>query len=97
MEFGLLWYDDDSHRELEEKVGRAARRYHEKFGHWPNTCYVHPQAVANQADRDLRVTLQAEALAGRVRLVSAPNILLHHYWLGRSNGKTRPKQKPAAD
>ena len=27
MEFGLLWHDGDASRRLEEKIGRAARRY----------------------------------------------------------------------
>jgi hypothetical protein len=97
MEVGLLWYDDDPRRALEDKVGRAAERYHEKYGHWPNTCYVHPQAVIDQPGQDLRVALSSEKPKGGIRLVSAPNILLHHYWLGKSNGKGRRRPIPGAD
>ena len=44
MDFGLLWHDGDAARPLEEKIGRAARRYREKYGREPNTCYVHAGA-----------------------------------------------------
>jgi hypothetical protein len=93
MDFGLLWYDDDSHRALEDKVGQAAKRYREKFGHWPNTCFVHPKAVTGQTDGDLQVVLRSEKPQDKIRLVSAPNILLHHYWLGKSNGKAQPRKR----
>ena len=32
MDVGLLWYDSDPRRELEEKIGQAAQRYREKYG-----------------------------------------------------------------
>ena len=50
MQTGLLWYDDDPQRTLEVKIGRAADRYREKYGHLPDTCYVHPLAVAGLSE-----------------------------------------------
>jgi hypothetical protein len=97
MEFGLLWYDDDSGRGLEDKVERAAIRYREKFGHWPNTCYVHPQALTDRMGREPRVPLLSAKGQGTVRLLSAPNILLHHYWLGKTDPRVSLKQQPAAN
>jgi hypothetical protein len=81
MKSGLLWYDNDARRALADKIGLAARRYHEKYGSWPNTCYVHPQSVANLEEADLQVREPAH-----IRVVSATNILRHHFWLGE-----RPK------
>ncbi len=93
METGLLWYDADPRRGLEDKVERGAQRYLEKHGRWPNTCYVHALAVPSQVEKDLHMTRSSE---GRIRLVSAPNILLHHYWLGESAGNVERKTRQAA-
>jgi hypothetical protein len=89
MDVGLLWYDGDPKRPLEDKIGRAARRYRDKYGRWPNTCYVHPQAVNGQAGQELR-PLNARAT---IRLLAAPNILLHHFWLGESNDQAAARRR----
>lgn len=83
MKVGLLWYDSDPRRQLEDKIDRAAERYREKFGRWPNTCFVHPGAMDGQAPRVLSIA----ARGSRIRVMSAPNILLHHLWLGISKGE----------
>jgi hypothetical protein len=84
MQIGLLWYDGDPRQALEDKIGRAARRYREKYGRWPNTCYVHPQAVAQHAGEDPPVVCRLQNPGATIRVLSAPNILLHHFWLGES-------------
>jgi hypothetical protein len=78
MDFGLLWYDGDPRRPLEEKIERAARRYREKFGRRPNTCFVHPQLVHERSGKKKHV---ADPPA-TIRVVSAPTVLLHHFWVG---------------
>ena len=40
MQVGLLWFDNDPHRGLAGKIEDAARRYREKYGRPPDTCYV---------------------------------------------------------
>jgi len=95
MEVGLLWYDDDPRRGLEDKVERAAQRYREKHGRWPNTCYVHSRTVLSQAEKDRHAICGAEGPQDKIRLVPAPNILLHHYWLGVSAKKTGHKTMQA--
>jgi hypothetical protein len=84
MDIGLLWYDGDPKRPLEDKIGQAARRYREKYGRWPNTCYVHPQVVTDHLGQELRLA-GTRKLCEKIRVISAPNILLHHYWLGESS------------
>jgi hypothetical protein len=86
VDIGLLWFDDDPRRGLEDKIGRAAQRYRDKYGRWPNMCYVHPQILSDQAGSELRVACSSLKPASLIRVVAAPNILLHHYWLGE-NGK----------
>lgn len=44
MKIGMLWYDDEKTRSLEEKITRAVAYYREKYGE-PNTCYIHPSAM----------------------------------------------------
>jgi len=71
MKIGLLWYDDDPKRDLAEKVGRAARRYQQKFGTPANTCYVHPSALSKTRQ------------VGPVRIAPLPTVLRHHFWIGQ--------------
>jgi hypothetical protein len=84
MEIGLLWYDNDPRRTLEDKIGQAAQRYREKYGRWPNTCYVHPQAVAEPAEQGQEMACRLKGSRTTIQVLSAPNILLHHLWLGES-------------
>jgi hypothetical protein len=87
METGLLWYDGDPKRPLEDKVGQAAERYRQKYGRWPNTCYVHPQVVGDQASEGLRLACQAQSAKAAIRVLPAANILVHHFWVGEANDR----------
>jgi hypothetical protein len=81
MEVGLLWYDDDPRRGLEDKIGRAALRYRERMGHWPNTCFVHPEALDEKSE--LCIAYPVNHSARSIRVLPAGNVLLHHLWLGK--------------
>ena len=85
MEIGLLWYDGDPKRPLEDKIGQAVERYREKYGRLPNTCYVHPNAISSQDGDDLRVACHLRNATARIRVRSDPYIMLHHFWVGESN------------
>jgi hypothetical protein len=93
MDVGLLWYDDDPRRGLEDKIGRAAQRYREKYGRWPNTCYVHPQATVDLAGSEQQVACGSNNGRAKIRVMSAPNILLHHLWLGESLKNSNKKRR----
>ena len=73
---GLLWYDGDKRRPLNEKVKAAAERYRRKFGRAPNVCYLHPSALGNGNERPME-------RVGRVRLVPKANILPYHFLVGQ--------------
>jgi len=87
MKQGLLWFDNDPRRSLEEKITQAAERYTQKFGQQPNTCYVNPQMVLGKGKRKV---------VKKVRVVTAQNILLYHFWLGitRSDRVNFQKRTP---
>ncbi len=78
MQTGLLWFDNDPNRELTAKVEDAARRYKEKFGAVPNTCYVNQGALNGG---EIRLTLKV-APGNVLRVVPASNILRHHFLVG---------------
>jgi hypothetical protein len=86
MREGWLWFDNDTGRTVEEKVQRAAERFRAKFGQKPDTCYVHPQAIADK-----------EQQCGGVRVIAARHVLPHHFWLGiASNRQNSPRIRTAA-
>jgi hypothetical protein len=78
MQIGLLWFDNDPNRGLAAKVEDAARRYWEKFGKPPDTCYVNQAALTNGA-----ITIALPPTRGAsLRVVPTANILPHHFWVG---------------
>ncbi|MFZ5918368.1 MAG: hypothetical protein ACOYZ7_15615 [Chloroflexota bacterium] len=82
---GWLWFDNDTSLTLEDKVRRAAERYQNKFGHRPDVCYVHPQAMGVE-----------EQQFGPMRVIAARHILPHHFWLGvAANGNGRSPVRAA--
>ena len=75
MKTGLLWFDDDPRRELEEKVLRAATHYERKYGRLPNLCFVHPSAFNGNGRNSVEK-------AGGVEIRPGCSILPDHFWLG---------------
>ena len=75
MKTGLLWFDDDPRRELEDKVLRAAVHYEQKYGRMPNLCFVHPGAFNGNGKRRVKK-------AGKVDIRPGRSVLRHHFWLG---------------
>jgi hypothetical protein len=82
MQVGLLWFDNDPHRGLAGKVEDAARRYREKFGRTPDTCYVNSLLFSQGAEMVAAPSLPNQPL----RVVPAANILPHHFWVGEEGG-----------
>ena len=79
MKTGLLWFDDDPRKQLEQKVLRAATHYERKYGHSPNLCFVHPSAFNGKH----------KAKAGAVEIRTGRSVLPHHFWLGMAE---KPQQ-----
>lgn len=75
---GILWFDDDPHRDLREKVGDAARRYAKRFGRHPTVCYVHPSVLNGSG-----VTLDFGDFCLRVE--ARRSVLRHHFFVGEAD------------
>ena len=75
MKTGLLWFDDDPRKGLEEKVQRTAAHYERKHGRPPNLCFVHPSALDGGGKRPIRKVGGVEIRTGR-------SVLPSHFWLG---------------
>jgi hypothetical protein len=75
MDVGLLWFDNDPRREIEEKVKRAADYYRDKYGHKPNVCFVHPSMLSGNGKRTVLRADGVEVRPGRA-------ILPNHFWVG---------------
>jgi len=82
MKVGLLWFDDDPCRELEQKVLRAVTHYEHKYGRLPDLCFVHPSALGGNGKRSVKK-------AGGVEIRPGRSVLPHHFWLGVAEDKTR--------
>jgi len=93
MEVGLLWFDDDPQRRLEEKVLRAAMHYERKYGQPPNLCFVHPSVFNGNGNgkRDKKSGVKrarsgdlAQRLGDFAQLEIRPGrcVLRDHFWLG---------------
>ena len=75
MKTGLLWFDDDPRKRLEEKVLRAAGHYERKYGQAPNLCLVHPSTLNGNGK-------QGRLRAGGVEIRPRRAVLPDHFWLG---------------
>jgi hypothetical protein len=97
MEVGMLWFDDDSRRGLEEKVARAAAHYKQKYGQMPTLCFVNPGTLNGGPD-----------VAAGVQIKPVRTVLPNHFWIGvgdpvariaavqpARNGANGAKKRPA--
>lgn len=79
MHSGLLWFDN-SKKELALKINDAARRYQEKYGMLPDTCFVNPND--NQGKGMVKGIDSIEILAHIIKVKEKSTIMPNHVWLG---------------
>ncbi len=84
MSIGMLWFDDNTQREISEKIKRAADHYRTKYGVNPDTCYVHP----------LTLFAMKSGVPG-IEVKATNGMLPNHFWLGYS-GHDLQQERPAA-
>lgn len=95
MKTGLLWFDDDPRKQLEEKVRRAAAHYERKYGRAPTLCFVHPSVLNNSSKRSDgngkrgKQSRKQNAVnkVGGVEIRTGRSVLPDHFWLGVSEDK----------
>ena len=95
MEIGMLWFDDDSRRTLEEKLRRAMEHYLTKYGHSPTLCFVHPETLNGGPERIAGLHVRKSRL-----------VMPNHFWIGfedraaparrRANGQEAAKAEKRA-
>jgi hypothetical protein len=71
MNIGMLWYDNDPQKTLDDKVDQAATYYHEKYGKSPDLCFVHPSMAAEDPRNE-----------GTVEIRSSGSVLPNYFWIG---------------
>ena len=71
MDIGMLWYDDDRRRPLDDKIARAVEYYKAKYGATPTVCFVNPGTLNGGPD-----------VAAGVQVRSARSVLPNHVWVG---------------
>jgi hypothetical protein len=84
LKTGLLWFDDNPNRDLEEKVLRAAAYYERKYGQTPTVCFVNTTAV------------NGVKKAGHVQIRGSRSVLAHHFWIGIAEKRNRTAKKAKA-
>jgi hypothetical protein len=53
---------------------------------------VHPQVVGDQAGQESVMACRLQKPEAVIRVVSAPNVLVHHFWLGESVAQVAKKE-----
>jgi len=89
MDVGLLWFDNDPRRGIEEKVLRAAAHYQRKYGRMPDVCFVHPNMLNGNGRRSVLRAGEVEIRPGRA-------ILPDYFWLGVAEERVAGRKSQAA-
>jgi hypothetical protein len=74
MKSGLLWYDN-AKKPIWDKIEDAAKRYKDKFGIPPDTCFVNPHDLDHETKPRPGIKIQ---------VASKSTIMPNHIWLGVS-------------
>ncbi len=82
MELGMLWFDGESQRPLQERLDRAARYYAQKYGRPANTCYVHPSTIAGTGRAPETKASKREQCVAGLTVRASRTVLPNHFWLG---------------
>jgi hypothetical protein len=69
----MLWFDNDKQTSLSSKIDRAAEYYRKKYGQNPDVCFVHPQAIESDPQKENPAKMEVKA---------SNTILPHHFWIG---------------
>src|SRR5262245_56528982 len=98
MVSGILWYDDDAKRTLDEKIAEAAQRYRERIGLEPTSCELNAaQAAAPRlAKASARhSTKQAEPAvpAHNLSLIPTEHLRPNYFLVGLAEGE-QPRRVP---
>lgn len=84
MRVGMLWFDDDSERDLAAKIDRAVRHYKAKYGACPTICYMNPSMLPRHPVSGIELEIRA-----------SNSVLPNHFWLGIGENSSMEKLSAA--
>ena len=58
MNVGMLWFDNDPKKALDEKITQAAEFFKKKYGQAPDTCMVSPGMLTGAEHQVVGVTVR---------------------------------------
>lgn len=74
MVTGMMWFDDDKKKSLNEKIAQAAEFYAKKYGRKPDTCMVNMLELGGE---------QSPPMLNGISVGVQNTVLPHHLWIGR--------------
>jgi hypothetical protein len=89
MEIGMLWFDNDKKASIPNKVEKAARYYHKKYGVNPDLCYMHPQMYPGGNGKNgssRKKGVQNPLKIGQITVLENEQVMPDHLWIGISGG-----------
>jgi len=88
MDIGMLWYDADARRTLNEKVARAVEHYKAKYGATPTVCFVNPAVLKDAPRGALDVAGRRSPSGDGVLLRPSRAVMANHFWIGVARTRT---------
>jgi len=85
MDEGLLW-QDSSDKTIQEKIQDAARRYHQRYNVWPDTCYINPQELQSLDAKSLRASNTmpvSNTHTETLQVLTTQRVNENNVWIGR--------------
>jgi len=71
IDIGMLWFTNDAHKSLADKVMDAVNYYSKKYGASPDLVHVHPDMVDKSEPH--------------IRVIVDDSIQIGHLWIGIDN------------
>jgi len=55
MATGMIWFDNDPQKNINEKINLAVQYYQKKFGNEPTVCFLNPKFEGKLLDSDSEI------------------------------------------
>ncbi len=70
MKQGMLWYDSQTARDVNNSLNLAVSYFKEKYGYLPECCFVHPDMLKENPKS-----------VGTVKVLPDEKVLRNHIWV----------------
>jgi hypothetical protein len=69
MKIGMLWFDNDQTKSVDQKILGAIKYYQDKYGKTPTLCYVNPIQLIPD-------------IVYPIKTISSRSVMVNHFWIG---------------